>query len=82
MHGNFDNGEDDEVDEFHRAYKYVMGLLNRRLYSEHEVESRLKHRGITEPVITALVEFLIEEKLLDDYRFARAWVNDRNVFVV
>lgn len=59
------------------AHEAALRLLDSRPRSEHEMRTRLALRGFDPDTIAAEIERLRNAGLLDDQRFARAWVEDR-----
>lgn len=59
---------------------YLLRLLKRRLHSRHELEQALRKRHVEPEQIAELLKELEAAGLIDDTRFARAWVNDRDRF--
>ncbi len=60
-----------------RAHESALRLLDARPRSEHEMRTRLALRGFDPETIAFEIERLRNAGLLDDARFARAWVEDR-----
>lgn len=56
--------------------QYAAGLIKRRLRSERQVRELLKKREATETEIDEIITELMRIGLVDDARFARAYVND------
>jgi len=52
----------------------ALKLLNRRDYGARELGERLAERGFTAAAARAVVDQLVQEKLLDDSRFAEHFV--------
>jgi len=65
------------TDERVRAHSVALGLLSSRARSQKEMRTRLAMRGIGPAAIDDEIERLIRAGLLDDEKFARAWVEDR-----
>ncbi|GIW13003.1 MAG: hypothetical protein KatS3mg062_0442 [Tepidiforma sp.] len=59
------------------AHEAALRLLDARPRSEHEMRTRLALRGFDPDTIAFEIERLRNAGLLDDARFARAWVEDR-----
>ncbi len=72
-----ENDRDEVETQTYRAYNYCIFLQSRRYYSIKEVNDKLRRKGYSEEIIKAIIALLEEEGLLDDYRFATAWVRDR-----
>lgn len=74
---------EDEVSEWQsrseegKAYNAAVRFLSYRARSQREVRDYLGRKEYPEPVIDAVVERLTASRLLDDIRFAQAWVADR-----
>jgi regulatory protein len=62
------------------AYHRALSLLSRRPRSERELEQYFKQRGFDEEISSAVIKRLRDQDLVDDYAFARAWVENRNEF--
>ena len=60
-----------------RAWDYALWLLGRQAYSAAEVERRLRRRALPEADAQRIVARLIELQLLDDERYAGAFVRAR-----
>lgn len=67
-------------DERERAYQQAMLFLSYRARSEKEIRQNLLKHEFSEEVIEGTLERLRESGLADDNEFARAWVENRNVF--
>jgi regulatory protein len=67
----------DEADRRARAHGLALRLLTHRARSQSEMRTRLSMRGVDPETIEWEVARLQEAGLLDDDRFARAWVEDR-----
>ena len=63
-----------------RAYQQAMLFLSYRARSESEIRQNLRKHEIPEAVIETTLERLRQEGLANDNQFARAWVENRNVF--
>ncbi|GBD22816.1 Regulatory protein RecX [bacterium HR29] len=59
------------------AHEAALRLLSHRARSERELRTRLELRGIPADIVAAEVERLRETGLLDDEKFAAAWVEER-----
>jgi regulatory protein len=70
------SSKDEEQRAYHRAVRY----LSRRPHAEQEIRDKLYRNGITEPVLTRTLDRLRETGLVDDVKFARAWVENRLTF--
>lgn len=67
----------DEAEQRVNAHEAALRLLAHRARSETEMRTRLAMRGIEPGIIEEEVCRLREAGLLDDEKFARAWVEDR-----
>jgi len=63
-----------------RAYQQAMLFLSHRVRSEKEIRQNLRKHEIPEEVIEQTLEKLREGGLANDNQFARAWVENRNIF--
>jgi len=61
-------------DDQQAARLAALRLLNRRDYGARELAGRLAERGFDAATVTAVVDALVQEKLLDDARFAEHFV--------
>jgi regulatory protein len=62
------------------AYQQALNFLNYRPRSEAEVRRNLEEHEFSEEIIAEVLERLRQARLLDDTRFARAWVENRSEF--
>jgi regulatory protein len=62
------------------AYQQALRLLDYRPRSSNEVRRRLEHKSIPAPIIDHVLERLQRSGLVDDARFAQAWVENRSGF--
>ena len=62
-----------------KLYAQVLGLLARRLRSRWEIEFYLQRKQVSPPLINIILNKLSNVGLLDDEKFARAYVNDRRL---
>lgn len=67
-------------DSRERAYQQALLFLSYRARSEAEIRQNLRKHEIPEDVIEQTLERLRENRLADDDKFARAWVENRNTF--
>ncbi|MCA9829648.1 MAG: regulatory protein RecX [Dehalococcoidia bacterium] len=67
----------DAAEQRVQAHEAALRLLSHRSRSESEMRTRLTMRGIDPGVIEGEIERLRDSGLLDDEKFARAWVEDR-----
>ena len=63
--------------ELQRALELAYRYLNRRERTEHEVRNHLEQRDLTEEARDHVVRLLIEDRYLDDSRFARLFTQDK-----
>lgn len=59
------------------ATEIAQRLLAVRLRSRQEIEQRLQRRGVSRATLESVLERLSDAGLIDDIRFARAWVSGR-----
>lgn len=59
---------------------YALQLLKKRLRSAWELDQALLRRGVEAEERTKVITELTEAGLIDDQRFAKAWVHDRDRF--
>lgn len=59
------------------AYQKALNLLSYRLHSEAEIIQKLQKHDIPEEYVESAIERLKINKLLDDTKFAEAWVENR-----
>ena len=67
-------------DASERAYQQAMLFLSYRTRSEAEIRQNLRKHDLPEEVIEQTLGRLREAHLVDDGRFARSWVENRNTF--
>lgn len=60
-----------------RALDLAYAYLNRRDRTVEEVRRQLERKGISEDVREAAISTLIDQRFLDDERFARLYVSDK-----
>lgn len=60
-------------EDFDRAKEYALKLLGYRERSEQEIRRRMVRKKYGEKVIGKTIEFLKDQNLLNDRRFARIW---------
>lgn len=68
-----------QPDEAARAEAYALDLLARRQRSVFELRQRLMGRGYQRSTAEALIERLLRVGYLDDWKFARTWVEVRGL---
>jgi regulatory protein len=59
-----------------KAYRF----LSYRPRSVAEMRQYLLAKGLAEPAIIQMIDYFIEQQLLDDHAFARYWVEQRETF--
>ena len=64
-------------EEYHRAKQYIFGLLSRRLYTCHEIRTKLNRKEYEPEITEKLISDFITRKFLDDRTFAESWVENR-----
>lgn len=67
-------------DEKETAYQHALRLLNYRSRSSSEVRQTLEKKGYSSEVVDEILARLSQSGLLDDERFAQAWVENRTEF--
>jgi regulatory protein len=67
-------------DSYEVAFQSALRLISFRERSAAEVRRKLAEKGFSEPVVDHTLERLREDNLLDDARFAQAWVENRATF--
>lgn len=65
-------------DELERAWPAAARFLEVKDRTEAEVRQRLKINGYSSEVVNFIVDRLKKDRYLDDERFARRWVENRN----
>lgn len=60
-----------------KAKDYALRLLKFRLRSRKELETRLRQKKYTKQTIAEVLKFLENTGFIDDFVFARAWINSR-----
>jgi regulatory protein len=68
-----------EFDYFIEAKRIAIAFLNYRARSEKEIRARLQKEDIPEAIIGRVIEFLKEQKLVDDEAWSKAFVSDKLV---
>ncbi len=63
-------------DDVEHAYNYVLFLLNLRLRTEGEIRKKMQTRGYISTVIDEIVQRLIQERLVDDERYAEIFIEN------
>jgi len=67
----------DRAEERVNLHEAALRLLSVRPRSENEMRTRLGMRGYSEAAVSAEIERLRASQLLDDTKFATAWVEER-----
>lgn len=66
-----------QQDNRHKAYQRALNYLSFRSRSRVEIERYLREKKVAPDIITATIERLDEEGLIDDSAFAESWVENR-----
>jgi regulatory protein len=69
-----------QEDTYEIAFQKALAFINHRPRSVEETRRRLLEKGFIEAVVEATLEKLIEKRWLDDFDFARQWIENRNTF--
>ena len=67
-------------DALEMAYQQALKYLNYRVRTEREVRQNLAQHKISDEIITQVIARLRQSGLVDDQRFAQAWVENRSEF--
>jgi len=67
-------------DTMEAGYLIAIRYLSYRLRSKKELEAYLGKKGFSQDQIELVVYRLMDERLVDDTRFAESWVESRQVF--
>jgi len=67
-------------DQCHRCFNAAAHYLSYRPRSEFELRERLRRRGFADDSITAVLDKLKEQGLMDDTKFAQFWKDNRETF--
>lgn len=67
-------------DAFEVAYQRALNFMKFRERSAYEIRRNLKKDAVPEDIIEQVIDRLIQAKLLDDGRFVRMWIENRNEF--
>jgi regulatory protein len=65
-------------DQLQSGYAKALNYLSYRPRSVYEVKQYLAMKEVSKEAIEQIINRLAEKGYLDDYSFARKWVNDRN----
>ncbi len=68
------------AEDFRRCREAALRYLAYRPRSESEVRDRLQRRGFADEHVSAVIDRLKEQGLVDDEAFARFWVENRESF--
>lgn len=71
------DGTSRTADPFQHALGIALKYLNRRDRTVHEVRVRLQRAAVDEQTAGEVIESLIEQRFLDDARFARLFAEDK-----
>lgn len=66
-----------EASERERAWEFALRALNVRDRTEREIRELLDRRGCDDAAIEDAIAELLAEKLIDDYRFAERFIEDK-----
>lgn len=69
-----------EEDTYEVAFQKALQFIQHRPRSIEETHRRLSEKGFNDDVIEATLEKLQEKNWLDDFDFARQWIENRNAF--
>lgn len=69
-----------EEDTYEVAFQKALQFIQHRPRSIEETRRRLSEKGFNAEVIDAALEKLQEKNWLDDFDFARLWIENRNAF--
>jgi regulatory protein len=69
-----------QQDEEEQAYQKSLHYLSYRNRSEAEIRRHLEKKELSSSAISAALERLKEQDLVDDLNFAQEWVENRNTF--
>lgn len=67
-------------DEIESAYQLALNYINYQPRTKSEVTRRLERNSIPEQTIQSAVNKLEKKGLLNDYQFAKDWIENRNTF--
>jgi regulatory protein len=67
-------------EEKEKALKYAYRILRMRIKTYFEIEQKLKQRKNEPEIIQYVIKKLEEQGLLNDKKFAEAWIKDRLYF--
>jgi regulatory protein len=69
-----------EEDQREAAYQKALNFIQYRERSEAEIQQHLKEQNLSEEIAGQVIERLRRSGLVDDQRFAQAWIENRNEF--
>ena len=69
-----------EDNQYEDVYNKCIKYITMRLRSQYEIEKYLKNKNLDDNLITTIVEKLKKGKLIDDEKFAVAFVHDKFKF--
>ena len=64
-----------QYDTYESTLEYALKLINKYDYTVHKLTVKLKSKKINDDLIDTVIKFLINKKLLDDYRYALDYVD-------
>lgn len=64
-------------DEIIKAKKYILRILNRRIYSKYEILKKLRMKRFSENIIPNVVLWLENKEYINDELFATIWSQSR-----
>jgi regulatory protein len=67
----------DEEEKKEKALKYAYRILRMRMKTYFEIKQKLKQRKTEPEIIEFVIKKLEEQELLNDEKFAEAWIKDR-----
>jgi len=63
--------------DYQEAYRYTIGILSKRLYTEKEIRRKLSEREMTNKVIDEVVAKLMNLELLNDSSYAALYIENQ-----
>lgn len=69
-----------DEDTYEVAFQKALQFIQHRPRSVEETRRRLAEKGFNEDVVKATIEKLLDKGYLDDFDFARQWIENRNTF--
>lgn len=64
-------------ESYEEARRYLLRIFEYRPYTESEVKQKLERRGIDPEIIKQLITQFKQSGLIDDYKFAKDWIETR-----